>query len=351
MDHFFAFGLTFVVGLAGFFLFRLIKFPNPGLLGSMFATGILNIAGYYPSFPTWLVSFLANAAIGVMIGRQVDRNVINRIRVLAKHVFVQVSGMLVLSLVCGYVLYTFSDVSLKTALISSAAGGITEMIVFGMSVDADVAVVALVQVARVAIFLVLIPYISMLAEKLLKTRKRADVEAAANMKLDLFRRRDYPLLIVCSLLGAWLGNVLRVPAGSMLGAMVASGAFALFVNRRYIYDMKIRFAAQIALGMVLGGRLTSDMVSRLGSMLLPTLVVTIVMLVGCVGMALHLYRKTGWDLTTCLLCSSPAGLSQITVYAEEIGLDSFTVSVFHTVRIMGIVSLYPWIIMPFIRGA
>ncbi len=54
---------------------------------------------------------------------------------------------------------------------------------------------------------------------------------------------------------------------------------------------------------------------------------------------------SGWDILTCLLCTAPAGLSQITVFAEEIGADSFTASVFHTVRILSIVSIYPWLVL------
>jgi uncharacterized membrane protein AbrB (regulator of aidB expression) len=51
-------------------------------------------------------------------------------------------------------------------------------------------------------------------------------------------------------------------------------------------------------------------------------------------------------LTLCLLCTAPAGLSQITVYADEIGVDSFVATAFHTVRILSIVAIYPMIFLP-----
>ena len=100
----------------------------------------------------------------------------------------------------------------------------------------------------------------------------------------------------------------------------------------------------------MGQRMTPEIVERLGGMLLPAVAVTAIMLAGCVILAVILYRTTGWDMTTCLLCAAPAGLSQITVFAEEIGVDSFTATVFHTVRILSIVGIFPWIIMHFLAG-
>jgi len=131
----------------------------------------------------------------------------------------------------------------------------------------------------------------------------------------------------------------------MLGAMLASGCFAIFLKRSYCYDTRLRIAAQIGLGVVMGQRMTYAVVSQLGQILVPALATTAVMLVGCIALAFLLRKLSGWDILTCLLCTAPAGLSQITVFAEEIGADSFTASVFHTVRILSIVSIYPWIVL------
>lgn len=343
------FFLTFGVGTVGFLLFRLCRVPNPAMLGSMFATGALNVLGYYPDFPTGFISFAANVLIGIMIGRQIDRSVFARIVQLARPVLFQLAGIFTISLACGYTLYHMGGgkVTLATALIGGAAGGITEMIIFGMSVQADVAVIAFVQLFRVVTFLSLIPYIAIICTKLgKKGQSKEQVEKGDT--LPWFARRNYLLLILFALGGAFLGMWLKIPSGGLLGAMVASGALALLVNRRYRFNVRLRYGAQIALGLVLGQRMTPQMVTQLGELFLPAVVVTVVMLIGCTLLALLLRFNTGWDLITCLLCSAPAGLSQVTVYADEIGVDSFVASVFHTVRIIGIVSIYPFIIAPFL---
>jgi len=141
--------------------------------------------------------------------------------------------------------------------------------------------------------------------------------------------------------GFFLFRFLRFPAPALL----TSGCFALLLKMSYCYGTRLRIAAQIGLGVVMGQRMTYAVVSQLGQILVPALATTAVMLVGCIALAFLLHKLSGWDILTCLLCTAPAGLSQITVFAEEIGADSFTASVFHTVRILSIVSIYPWLVL------
>jgi uncharacterized membrane protein AbrB (regulator of aidB expression) len=76
------------------------------------------------------------------------------------------------------------------------------------------------------------------------------------------------------------------------------------------FDVKLRYIAQIGLGLAMGQRISPSFTALLGSLF------------------------------------APAGLSQIGAFTEEVGADPFTASVFHTARIVGIVSLYPWIVLP-----
>lgn len=336
--------MTFGVGGAGFLLFKKLGIPNPALLGAIFSTGLLNITGHYPYFSTGYVAFAANAVIGVMLGRQIDRNILRRMKELFFYVFSVGTGMIFLSLVSGYALYWMTGLPLETALIASSAGGITEMVAFGLSVDADVATVAFVQLFRVVTFLAIISYFPALAGKKQNhySERRKILVLPSQQQ---FALRHYFVLAAAASGGAVLANAIHIPAGPMLGALAASGCCVLLLGRVYAFDTRLRYAAQICLGLVMGQKMTPDVAAQLGKLFLPAAATTLVMLLGSVALAFALYKTSRWDLTTCLLCTSPAGLSQITVFAEEIGVDSFTAAVFHTVRILGIVSIYPWIVL------
>ena len=329
-------------------MLRLLKFPSPALLGAMLATSALNIAGYYPEFNIPLVSFLSNVMIGAMLGRQMDRNILAGLRKLLRPMLIQVSGIFVLSLCCGYILYFVGtatgkwSLSLPTALISTAAGGMTEMLAFGMSVDADVSVIAFMQLCRISFFLLAIPCILRFIRKF--GRQRGRVRAGGGNRTSSyakFARRDYIVLVICAVAGGYAGVRLRLPAGAMLAALFACGALSMALNKKYIYNSKLRFVAQIGLGMVIGHRMDADMVSRLSTLIIPVMLVTLIMLAGCIFLAILQCKTSNWDISTCVLCSAPAGLTQIAVFSEEIGADTVTVSLFHTVRVLGIVAIYP----------
>jgi membrane AbrB-like protein len=287
-----------------------------------------------------------------MIARQINGAVLRRMKALLRPVLIQTAGMLALSFMCGGVMFAVcrttsgGKISLTTALVSGAAGGITEMTIFGMSVNADVAVIAFIQLFRVVIALTIIPYLSIIGEKI--SGKKKDKTFEQNT-LPKFSPGNYAALALCSLAGAAVGFLLKVPTGVMLGAMIASGVFAVSMNKKYGFDVKLRYAAQIGLGLAMGQRISPNFTALLSSLLLPALAVTVLMLAGSTLLAMLLYKTTDLDLTTCLLCAAPAGLTQIGAFAEEIGADPFTASVFHTARIVGIVSVYPWIVLSLIN--
>lgn len=344
VEQLWGFFLTFAVGSAGFFLFRLCRVPTPALLGSMIATGALSLLGLYPRFPVWAVSFVASAMIGVMVGKNVNRHTLRRAWGLFLPVMVQFTGILMLSLLCGHTLHAMADggrISLVTALLAGAAGGIAEMLIVGAAVDADVTVIALVQLFRVVLFNILLPQLSRIG----RGSGGVSPAPADGISLPLFDRKDYAVLALCALAGGILGRWSEIPSGGMLGAMAASGCWAIIRNKKYLFGVKLTSLAQIGLGMAMGARMSPETCSQLGSMLLPAVTVTVVMLTGCALLAFLLRKITGWDVTLCLICAAPAGLSQAAVIAEEGGVDSFTVTVFHAVRIIGIVTLYPFIIM------
>lgn len=344
MEKLLAFSFTFMIGACGYYILKFLKIPNPSLLGAIFATGVLNITGYYPEFPVWPVSFAANVLIGMMLGRQIDIYFFKRVGELFIPVISTAVGMVVLSIICGMTYFKLASVSMKTALIASSAGGIAEMMIFGLSVNADIPVVATVQIFRVIVFLTLIPFIPFFDKKS-NNRNRSD---RINMGLAdtlFFRGKDYILLTLVSIIGAVITDNCHVPAGAMIGAMLASGIFAIMIKRTYSYAAELCIVAQIGLGVVIGYSITPKVLLQLRFVFLPTIATTVVMLLCCIVIALALKRVTRWSITTCLLCAAPAGLSQIAVYAEEIGADSFTTSVFHTVRLATIVLVYPWIII------
>jgi len=348
-----SFGLVFLLGYCGYLVFTCLRFPTPALMGAIVTSGALSVMGYYPYFTNWPVTFAANTAIGIMLARQINRDVLSRILRLAWPVFVQTVGFLLLSLLSGLFLYWYcgSDhLSLSTALISGATGGITEMIIFGMSVDsANVGMIAFIQLVRIMVFLTLLPWLPRLVRPFLGGEPQPGQEHRPEHHPKLSRKFtgiQYGVLFLCALAGALAGFVLRIPTGALLGAMVACGVYATAVNGEYSFDTRFSVAAQICIGAVMGQRITPEVVALMGSLIVPALLMSALMLVCCLCLAFLTHKTTGSSLETCLLCASPGGLTQVAFLADEMGADVATTAVFQSARLISIVAVYPWIVLP-----
>lgn len=335
--------ILIIVGVVGFLFFQIAKVPTAALLGPMFSTGLLSFVGLYPAFTLWPISFVSNIVIGIIIGKQFDRYFFRNLGRKLPYIIFIAAGLIGLSLACGFTFHKLTEISLETSLIATSTGGITEMLIFGMSIDADLPVVACLQIFRIVIFLTLLPLISTLGR--VKEQPVGTQEIKKSCYIEYFEKKDYFFMIILAFAGGSAGSYLNIPTGAMLGAMSFAGFFSVMIKKTYRYDTKYRTVAQIGLGIVMGQRMTRSIMTQLNSILMPALATTAVMLIGCVLLAFLLHKISKWDILTCLLCAAPAGITQIATYAEEIGADSFTTSLFHTFRLVSIVTLYPWIVL------
>ena len=54
-----------------------------------------------------------------------------------------------------------------------------------------------------------------------------------------------------------------------------------------------------------------------------------------------LNRFTALDYSTALFSSTPGGISEMAILSEEMGVDSFKVSVLHTCRLFFVIAFFP----------
>ena len=337
------------MGYLGMRLFRALRLPTPAMLGSLFMTGIFAATGTFPAVSLKWVSFFSKIAIGVMTGRRITRESARTLGHLALPALVLCFWMIVSSLISGWILYSVSKMPLSTALVGSAAGGITEMAIFALSQGYDVTTITFIQVIRLVAVLALTPYLVRYFEK--KTPRT--VSDVLDICLD-----ESPLLIVQENLSpfrlvltvgvaiacGFLLERLHFPAGAMIGAMVASGACVLFAGKQIPFSLSIRNVAQIGMGVTIASRIDPQTLFSLIEYLPGIVLSTIFIVVSTAGLGLLLAKWTGWDLTTCLLSTSAGGLSQMILVAEECNCDPLKVSVLHLARYLAIIAGMPFLI-------
>ncbi len=149
--------------------------------------------------------------------------------------------------------------------------------------------------------------------------------------------------LVAALLGAWILERLDVPAGALIGAMVAGAAINLAGLESQPLPEWARFGAFAAIGWLLGQQLTRDTVSTLKSAIVPIAIVVVSLLVagGLVAIGLRLW---GLDAGTAFLAASPGGISQMAAMATDVGANAPLVVTTHLVRVMTVVLTAPFLV-------
>jgi len=337
------------VCVAGFGVLRFLRFPTPAFLGALTAAGALNYCYLYPvELSLDAVSFLAKVGLGVTLGRRFDRTVILALKELPVPAVVTAVWMMGASLLSGFVLHAWSDLPLNTALIGSAAGGIMEMAVFAMALGANAVTVTFIQLFRLIVSVMVIPFIARgwsrhLRNKGLPVGRRAAASPAYGTQ-GRFNAGLYALMAGAALTGGWCCERLGVPAGTMIGAMAGAALVVAPSGRACPVTPHLGSLCQLVLGAVMARSMTHDTIVVLGELFLPLFLPTVTLLILCLALSFVLHRLAGWDSITCLLATMPAGLIQVVPLAEEAGADVVKVAMMHTVRLISIVVFLPWII-------
>jgi membrane AbrB-like protein len=144
--------------------------------------------------------------------------------------------------------------------------------------------------------------------------------------------------------GGWLALWLHVPAGALMGSMTAVAAMRLLGGPVATVPTPARRAVQMVLGMMLGLSVTLSSVLT-GRLLLPAVILTVAIVILSVGVAYLIQRATGWSWPVALMCAAPAGITEISLLADDMGYDATLVAAFHLVRVVTIVTLVPWLVI------
>jgi uncharacterized protein len=144
-----------------------------------------------------------------------------------------------------------------------------------------------------------------------------------------------------ALAGAALFERLGLPAGSLLGAVLAVAAFNLLGQTTVEPPAALQFVALAVLGWGIGAGITPDTVATLRRAALP-LVLMVVGLLGFAGLLAFVATRIGiMDGSTAFLAASPGALSQMSGLARAVGADAALVVAVHTARVVSLVILAP----------
>lgn len=151
------------------------------------------------------------------------------------------------------------------------------------------------------------------------------------------------LTLLFGAIGGYIGSKTSLPSGTLLGAMLAVGIANLSGFQGKL-PPNISFITQVVIGCIIGLNINQKNVKALSELIMPSVIIVAGLIFMSIVLGILLYKFTGIDYITALFSTSPGGLSSIILITESYGAETHIVMLFHTLRLITVVTLMPIII-------
>src|SRR4051794_16597951 len=283
----------------------------------------------------------AQALVGVTIGAYLRSDALRALAGAWLPVLVVSAATLGLSIAAGWALARWTELDRPTATLGMIAGGASGIVTMSDDLGADDRLVAFMQSVRVLVVVLLTPLTVAIAGGGGGGHTQAAGPAFAHP-------RDWLLTLLIAPLGALAARRLGVPAGTLLGPMVLSGALTL-AGVDFVLPPVLRELSFALIGLQVGLRFTLETIKRLGRLFLPVLGAVMGLLAGCFVLGLGLVLTTDVSLRDAYLATTPGGLYAVLAIAFGAGANTTFILGVQTLRLLVAVLLAPLAVRRMIR--
>lgn len=146
-------------GVAGFFLGKILRLPAPALLGPMLVSAAVHLAEFTKSPPPQELVIVAQLLLGTMIG---CRFVGSTARTIGRALLLSLGATFMMLVITFGFAFAFHDLfrqSLEQVVLAYAPGGLAEMSLVALAMQADIAYVASHHLVRITLVILFAPLV------------------------------------------------------------------------------------------------------------------------------------------------------------------------------------------------
>lgn len=369
------------LGLSGWLIFSLIRFPASHITGPILLIGTLRVLQLDIPFSPPFLLILFQVMLGWFVGSMINRETVRKLKEILLPASIIVIWAIFMAFAVGILISRLSSLDLYTAILSSAMGGLPEMTVLALTTGAHVPIIILMQMLRLTISVIVFPLIfrrwmknednmhgvrkgNIPGEPGLHHNENRDnifaslqeiprnvVHGLSSIKSFLLdNKTDKCLLIIkfffalgLSYLGGSLFSYFGVPAGIMVGAMVFNAGASLSGFRLIAPSPKLLKGIILGVGIIVADNISIATLRPLFdlSIAIPLLISLVVTFLSSIAVAHLINRKVGWDFPTSFLAAAPSGFTIITAVAIKYDKNPFHISLLHLSRLVAIKTIVP----------
>lgn len=313
------------VAAAGGFGFEQLQIPAPWLSGAMIATVVLCALKIAPVMLN-PIRDLAMLLAGLSMGASVTPDTLGALTSYPVSLALLALCMLALMAASTVALTRICGWAPRDAFFASAPGALTAVLIIAADERADVARIAVVQIIRLFILVMVLPSIIAALEPIIVV-KRSSAPA-------LLTPLAFAILMLASLVGGAALQRLRVTAPTLMGAMLASGLLAGSGTVVGQVPPAVSAFGFVMIGCFIGQRFRNIEWSMLARCL-PNSIVSMTVglsIAGAFSALVALVSEIPFG--SAIVAFAPGGIEAMTVLALSLGLDPVYVGVHHLARFL-----------------
>jgi hypothetical protein len=326
-------------------LLALPGIPAAWLLGPMIVAGI--IACLRPERRTFppRVEHVGQAIIGGTVSTATTPDTLAVFLHYWWAIVLIIGALLSMSLLSGALLVRISShIDLGTALLGMLPGGAPGMVALSDALHSDTRLVAVMQLLRVMLVLSLLAVVAMLVVP--PPGDSGLLPSAVSLDAGLL---PLALTLAITVVGAWLGLRLQLPAGALVGPAVLGTLLGLIGLAHAEWPELVLRPAYMVVGISVGLQFDLQAVRIAGKLVPMFLASTLLLIIGAALMGWALALLTGIDLFSAYLATTPGGLNMVTIIALDSGADVALVLTLGLLRFLVIMLAAPPVVRWIVR--
>jgi len=316
---------TLAAGVAGGFAARYVHLPLPWLLGALFTTMTLSLAGA----PVRLIPWgrpAGTVVVGASTGLQFTATVVAKLVTLLPLIIAAAFISTIVGAIGGLLYMRLTGIDRVTAFFATVPGGVVETTTIAPYYGGQLEPIMVAQTTRVALIVVFAPFlvISFVGG------------GAQNPLLAIPVVPWLPvlgLLLVSGVIATLLSRTRSPNAWLMAPLFIAAAASHLGWIEGRMPDVLL-IAAQVLIGSALGAQFRPEFLTRLFRLLWASCLVVLFAAGSMALFAAAIAWLAGYPVPTMVLAMAPAGIAEMVLTGKVLGLDSTMIAGFQLMRII-----------------
>lgn len=326
------------IGLVGGGLASWAGIPLAWMLGPLFASMLISLAGISLSMPSQL-RITCRGIVGMLLGSAVTTETLARVSQWPFSLMLMMLGLLLMCVLTASYFRFVGGFDRLSAVSASLPGAISTIPAIAIRMGADGPRVVLSHLARVTLVILVVPPLYMAWQGL-----DAGPDQHDPASWNLLGEHLWILLIAfpAGLLARWL----KLPVPEMMGPMIAAAILSLLGYRLALPEWLLAVTF-LVLGTSIGARFYRMPLSLLVGTGGHAMFATIITMATALAVALVIHKVLGVPLAVALLAVIPGGLAEMALLAAALGVDPVFVTFHQIVRSILLNAVAPFVLRLF----